>query len=440
MQFVNDDMDDDLFRQAAEQYPLRTDSGNWNNVLEKMQAGGNVPNKKGGKPRYILLLALIPLLLICTTYIKHDSSVTESQGKKSASAEQPLPQTELEDKDGSSVSKIVETPKAKNGSIQSSNKEPDNIYNTENTDKTGHIYQANIAGIQTKKRQNQTSVDRRNANSITADGTEKSNSINTPEDNKNPGDNGSFPTPGKAKIQATIRDSVEINTDKKTDKKEVEEQPKEKPVTDVTSKKKIKEIKKPANKFYLGFIGGPDFSMVKSTKINGAGHSVGLLAGYNLSKKFAIETGILLDHKKYQSDGKYFSTEKLDWPHVSILELSGYCNMYEIPLNLRYNVSTNTNRTWFANLGLSSYLMKKENYDYDYERYGVYANGNKEYKNTTNNWLSVAHLSIGLQKKLGPVGELRIEPYVKLPLNGVGIGNMPLTSTGIYLGIIRSIR
>jgi hypothetical protein len=159
-----------------------------------------------------------------------------------------------------------------------------------------------------------------------------------------------------------------------------------------------------------------------------------------LSKKFAIETGLLLDHKKYQSDGRYFSTEKLDWPHVSILELSGYCNMYEIPVNLRYNVSANTNRTWFANLGLSSYLMKKENYDYDYERYGVYANGNKEYKNTTNNWLSVAHLSIGLQKKIGPVGDLRIEPYVKLPLNGVGIGSMPLTSTGIYLGIIRSIR
>ena len=434
MQFVNDDMEDDLFRQAAEEYPLRTDSGNWNKVLEKMQAGGDVSDKKGGKARYVLLLALIPLLLICTTYIKHDSSVAESQAKKSASTEQPLPQTELKDKDDLSVTKVVEAPKANNGSTQS-NKEPGNIFHTENTDNTGHIYQANIAGIQTKKGQNQTSVDTRNENLIT-DGTEKANSINTPEDNKNPGDNEAFPTPGKG----TIQDSVEVNTDKKTDKNEVEEQPKEKPVADVISKKKIKENKKPANKFYLGFIAGPDFSMVKSTKINGAGHSVGLLAGYNLSKKFAIETGILLDHKKYQSDGKYFSTEKLAWPHVTILELSGYCNMYEIPVNLRYNVSANTNRTWFANLGLSSYLMKKENYDYDYERYGVYANGNKEYKNTTNNWLSVAHLSIGLQKKLGAVGELRIEPYVKLPLNGVGIGSMPLTSTGIYFGIIRSIR
>jgi hypothetical protein len=435
MQFVNDDMDDDLFRQAAEEYPLRTDSGDWNKVMEKMQAGGN-PHKKGGKARYTLLLALIPLLLICTTYINHDSSVAENRVEKSVSAEQSLPQTELKDNDGPSVDKVAVVPKANDVNIQSSNKEPGNVHSTGNTDNTSHIYQANITGVQIKREQKQSTIKSRNENLVNGDDKGSANSINTPDGNNNPVDNESFSTPGKA----TIQDSVEIEEDKKADKKEVEEQPKEKPVAAVTSAKKIKEAKKPVNKFYLGFVAGPDFSMVKSTKINGAGHSVGLLAGYNLSKKFAIETGILLDHKKYQSDGRYFSTEKLDWPHVSILELSGYCNMYEIPVNLRYNVSANTNRTWFANLGLSSYLMKKENYDYDYERYGVYANGNKEYKNTTNNWLSVAHLSIGLQKKIGPVGDLRIEPYVKLPLNGVGIGSMPLTSTGIYLGIIRSIR
>jgi hypothetical protein len=400
--------------------------------MEKMQAGGN-SHKKGGRARYILLLALIPLLLICTTYIKHDSSVAENRVEKSVPGQQALPQTGLKDKDGPSIHKVTEVPKANDVSIRLSNQKSENFYGTENTDNTSHIYQANITGVRIKSEQEKSTTSNKNENLVIGNHKESANSINTPDGNKSPVDNESFSTPGKA----TIQDSVEIDANKK----EVEEQPKEKPVAAaVTSEKKIKEAKKPVNKFYLGFVAGPDFSMVKSTKINGAGHSVGLLAGYNLSKKFAIETGILLDHKKYQSDGRYFSTEKLDWPHVSILELSGYCNMYEIPVNLRYNVSANTNRTWFANLGLSSYLMKKENYDYDYERYGVYANGNKEYKNTTNNWLSVAHLSIGLQKKIGPVGDLRIEPYVKLPLNGVGIGSMPLTSTGIYLGIIRSIR
>src|SRR5687768_4698087 len=72
MQFVNDDMDD-LYRRAAEDYPLKTDSGDWNKVLDKMQAGGEgkIPVKRD-RSRYFLLLALIPLVLICTTYIKND--------------------------------------------------------------------------------------------------------------------------------------------------------------------------------------------------------------------------------------------------------------------------------------------------------------------------------------------------------------------------------
>jgi hypothetical protein len=84
--------------------------------------------------------------------------------------------------------------------------------------------------------------------------------------------------------------------------------------------------------------------------------------------------------------------------------------------------------------------MKTENYDYHYTRYGVQGYGNKEYKNTSKDWLSVAHISVGVQKKLGAIGDLRIEPYIKLPVNGVGIGSMPLRSTGVYLGITRPIR
>jgi hypothetical protein len=206
------------------------------------------------------------------------------------------------------------------------------------------------------------------------------------------------------------------------------------------SNKKEKQPKTRSNKFYFGFQLGPDFTMVKSTKIDGTGYSAGLIAGYNINKKFAIETGLLWDHKRYQSEGRHFSTKKLNWPYVYLLDVSGFCNMFEIPLNLRYNFSQNTKRTVFVTAGVSSYLMKKENYDYSYRRYGAYGYGNREYKNTTNNWLSVAHVSAGIQKKLGAIGDLRVEPYIKLPLHGVGIGSMPLRSTGIYLGITRPIR
>src|SRR6187549_828095 len=97
MQFVNDDMDD-MYRQAAEEYPLKTDSGDWNKVLEKMQSDskGKIPERKV-KRRYFLLLVLIPLLLICTTYINNDSfknTTSAPLGNKTTMESQPLPDVE----------------------------------------------------------------------------------------------------------------------------------------------------------------------------------------------------------------------------------------------------------------------------------------------------------------------------------------------------------
>src|SRR5690349_8195740 len=77
MQFVNDDMDDELYRRAAEDYHLKTDGADWNKLREKLDdADGNRSGKKKRRG-IILLLALVPLLLICTTYINTDRAINE---------------------------------------------------------------------------------------------------------------------------------------------------------------------------------------------------------------------------------------------------------------------------------------------------------------------------------------------------------------------------
>jgi len=68
MQYVNDDMDE-VFRRAAENYPLDTNSANWNKVLsalQGMETPNPIPEKKGNKNRrFLWLLLLLPLGLIC---------------------------------------------------------------------------------------------------------------------------------------------------------------------------------------------------------------------------------------------------------------------------------------------------------------------------------------------------------------------------------------
>src|SRR5688572_31625088 len=68
---------------------------------------------------------------------------------------------------------------------------------------------------------------------------------------------------------------------------------------------------------YTTLFRSPDFSMVKSTNIQGTGYSIGLLAGYNISKKSAIESGVLWDRKKYFAEGKHFKRSE---EHTSELQ------------------------------------------------------------------------------------------------------------------------
>jgi hypothetical protein len=108
--------------------------------------------------------------------------------------------------------------------------------------------------------------------------------------------------------------------------------------------------------------------------------------------------------------------------------------MFEIPINVRYNFSLNKKSQWFALAGVSSYMMQKEEYEYLYERYNVQYNSNKYYKASSKDFLSIMNLSVGYEHAVGKWGKVRVEPYIKVPLRGVGIGSLPLTSTGIQAG------
>src|SRR5574337_856772 len=68
MQYVNDDMDE-LFRRAAENYPLDTKGADWSKVVAALQGEAQektIPEKKKNKNgRLLWLLLLLPLGLIC---------------------------------------------------------------------------------------------------------------------------------------------------------------------------------------------------------------------------------------------------------------------------------------------------------------------------------------------------------------------------------------
>lgn len=118
----------------------------------------------------------------------------------------------------------------------------------------------------------------------------------------------------------------------------------------------------------------------------------------------------------------------------NLTQIDASCKIYEIPLSLYYNFAPSKKHSWLAGAGLSSFLMKSETYDYQYK---TPAGQSYTYVKTINNqnkhYFSVLTLSGGYQHKLNNRVALTAEPYVKLPLGGVGLGKVKLNSTGILV-------
>jgi hypothetical protein len=108
------------------------------------------------------------------------------------------------------------------------------------------------------------------------------------------------------------------------------------------------------------------------------------------------------------------------------------CMVYSIPLNIDYHFGKKSNHSWFVSTALVSYLMKRETYDYYYK----YPSGQTYTKNWTihnqnQHFISVLNLSGGYQYFFSNRTSVMAEPYLSLPLSGVGAGKVKLKSGGI---------
>lgn len=194
------------------------------------------------------------------------------------------------------------------------------------------------------------------------------------------------------------------------------------------------------NGFYAGIISGVDLSSIGFRSAR-AGSTKGFIVGYALNNKWSIESGLLWDTKRVYDDGNSFNPSGYTpLSGVTITAVNGRSRLYEWPVSIKYTIATGKNKL-FATTGLSSYFMKSENYDYEYTQNGQPGGHNYlSYTNGSKNWFSVANLSVGYARKIGNTVSFRAEPYIKLPLKNLGVGNMPIISTGLNIGITKTIK
>jgi|GEM_PF-3374559 len=189
--------------------------------------------------------------------------------------------------------------------------------------------------------------------------------------------------------------------------------------------------------FYLGLTVGPDFSKVKSQPIERSGYNLGLLAGYRFNRNISVESGIVWSRKKYYTAGEYFQMKGSSMPsNMKIITVDGQLTSFELPLKIKYDFLRKGKSNLFLSTGVLSNIYLKEKNNYLTEMNGVQEYQVGLYKDIFYSWLSLVNISGGYEHSFRNAGTVRLEPYIKIPLKKVGVGSLPVFSTGINVSFV----
>jgi hypothetical protein len=192
--------------------------------------------------------------------------------------------------------------------------------------------------------------------------------------------------------------------------------------------------------FYYGLVAGPGFNTIKNQEFKKAGWNIGLVGGYYFNKKFSVETGLLFSQKYYTTMGDHFSMKEIGPAMPSamkIMAVDGYSKMIEIPVLFRYGFVQNSKRSFFSSAGFSSYILANEN-----NQYHTSVNGTEQmmygtYKNNKRYFAASLDLGIGYAQNFGNKNNIRFQPYLQIPLKGVGVGDLQIMGAGLRIALTR---
>jgi len=194
--------------------------------------------------------------------------------------------------------------------------------------------------------------------------------------------------------------------------------------------------------FYYGLIGGLHMNAIKDEGFKKTGFDIGLLGGYRFSPEVSIESGILFARKYYWTSGKNFDMSGMgsSMPAgMDMLEVHGNSQIIEIPLHVRYDFALKKAHRFYSLAGFSSYILTEENNQYDYMLNGTQGKMSGSYEQNQTYFASCIDFAFGYEKNLGYKTRLRIEPYIQLPVDGIGVGHLLVKSAGLRFGITNSL-
>jgi len=257
------------------------------------------------------------------------------------------------------------------------------------------------------------------------------------EDNNSAGSNADMAKTEKTEPANTDKKplATEVAETEKEEKKDKEKEPatktEEKPVAAAGKKKNNNTF---GSNFGITASIGPDMSFVKLNNTGKTTLTYGAGLSYDFAKRFTARAGFYVSKKIYQAKPDEYHSPGGNYPNLTGVDAN--CKVYEIPVSISYNFGQRNKHNWFGNAGLSSFIMKKEDYTYNYkspagQTYTYY----QELSNKNKHYFAVLTLSAGYKYQLTNRFSMQAEPYAKIPLGGVGQGKIKLSSAGVLFTV-----
>lgn len=216
----------------------------------------------------------------------------------------------------------------------------------------------------------------------------------------------------------------------------------------ISNTKKNKKGSKLNRSFTIAVVVGTNINSVHLNKYSKPGFDYGLIAGYRISPKIEIRTGLIFSRKYFTTTGKSmsFDSAKLNLPSYSSINLeeaTGYCRFVEVPVMLYYHFSSKSKTSFYTGAGFSINKMRMENIHYTFllnsntivERThaGAYHDANSYSASITSNF------SFGLEHKISNRWSVAFEPYIKIPLTRVNNNDLKFTTLGASASVILNL-
>lgn len=195
------------------------------------------------------------------------------------------------------------------------------------------------------------------------------------------------------------------------------------------------KVKSPLlSRFALRLLAAPDLSAVGWRKPEGVGSSAGLELRFQLRPRWYLTAGLLKVHKKYGARPQDYGNSGYWYNRHLPDDISAVCEVLDLPLQVGYQVVSREKSAFTLHTGLSSYWMRSEDYHYYYTTGTPYTR-TWSVRRENRHLFRIYNLSGLYTRRLSPALEAGIEPFVKLPLGGVGGGKVKLSSAGVYLSL-----